>query len=124
MPPRRRQSARGRPHPISPDSRSDARRVGERSIVDEVNPTPASLPLAGGDSSLHRSHAQPRLARLRHGDHAVVATPVIAGPFDGTQGRGQTVPLHAIRAGFTTLAVVWRAESEGPSRGASAGCWR
>lgn len=58
---------------VTPDGGADPGRVGERSIIDEVDAASTSSPMSGPDASLHGVLAEPDSASLQERDDAVVA---------------------------------------------------
>jgi hypothetical protein len=77
VPPRRRQTAGRGPLAVAPYGGSDARRVGERSVVDEINTAAASNPVPGAQSAPNGFVAKPRASSLCQGEHAVLVPQIV-----------------------------------------------
>jgi hypothetical protein len=73
VPPRGSEPAGGRSGAVAPDGGADPSRIGEWSIVDEVDAASATSPMSGSDASFNGVLAEPDCASLRERDDAIVA---------------------------------------------------
>jgi len=98
VPPRRRETAGRCVLAVAPYSGSDARRIGERSVIDEVDAAAASNPMTRPQSAPNGFVAEPRASRLCEREDTVLAPQIVIQHLVMDAVALPTVPLRFRRA--------------------------
>jgi hypothetical protein len=113
MPPRGSHPTGRRSRSVTPDRRTDACSIGERTVVDEVDACRASPPLARTDTTIDGVSAQSCALRLCEREDAILTTQILFEHSRLTVHDKQTVPLQAICVRFVALSAPFRTQIAG-----------